>query len=181
MLGTGNLEKSYNDMALKIKESKTASIDDLRTILKNIYVDDETFKLKFKERDFTKNDIARYILIKINDSMTKDRLTGIRQFASSSVEHIAPKSPNADWVTDIPESIYDDFVYKIGNLTLLDRAINRRISNLGWSEKRPIAIEPSEIPLNAILKTTAKWDAKEIDKRTEALAVIASSIWSLTL
>ena len=101
MLGTGNLEKTYNDAALKIQKLGCESLSSVYSLLKKMYVEDEIFKNNFAERDFTKNDIPRYILIAINNSMIEDKTLSVNEFGDITLEHIAPKKANSDWALTI--------------------------------------------------------------------------------
>ncbi|MEH7223424.1 HNH endonuclease family protein, partial [Bacillus sp. JJ1566] len=54
------------------------------------------------------------------------------------VEHILPKKPNSDWIVylDQFEEEYEDFINRIGNLTLLSGTFNREASNKMFDIKK---------------------------------------------
>ncbi|GAA5501652.1 hypothetical protein Dxin01_01388 [Deinococcus xinjiangensis] len=176
---TNNLENTYNDATLKVNELGALGFPNVKAILRRIYVDDSEFKEKFSQRDFTTNDIPKHILVQINSYMQGDNVSGVREHAPITLEHIAPKTPNAEWKTVIPDDVYEDIVLKIGNMTLLDRGINRKISNSGWSNKKSIAIDTSLLSINDELKTIDTWNKEEIIQRGKRLAEIACEVWKV--
>jgi hypothetical protein len=61
-LGTGNIEKAYSDTALQVRAKKIDTTAKVFNLLKNIYPDNQRFKIDFSEKTIPKPKIARYIL-----------------------------------------------------------------------------------------------------------------------
>ena len=113
---------------------------------------------------------------------------------SLSVEHIMPRqwrtpdwpSPNLDLgdSTENAEAVRARLVHSIGNLTLVPRRYNSKLSNANWTRKRELyAEEPSDFALNKNLLRPARaatprvWDEEQIRKRSERLAKRVIKIW----
>ena len=87
--------------------------------MKAAYIDDDRDKENSAEATFGKAELARYVLVKLNDAMEKDRSVGAKE-AAISLEHILPKNPGAEWANAVPAGDDpDEWVEAIGNLTLL--------------------------------------------------------------
>ena len=113
---------------------------------------------------------------------------------SLSVEHIMPRQwrtpdwppPNPDLgdSTENAEAVRTRLVHSIGNLTLVPRRYNSKLSNANWTRKRELyAEEPSDFALNKNLLRPAQaatprvWDEEQIRKRSERLAKRVIKIW----
>lgn len=145
----------------------------------------------------------RYILAKLSQHVEK-RAWGnevddtLDRFLSRKVEieHILPQRPEAgvreafDW----PEE-YQDFVGRLGNLTLLEKTINCSVSNSGFETKAPGYAESSFLLTKSIaqmpqvggntalnravaeLRTFDTWTSEEIAARQDMLAKLAKRVW----
>ena len=113
---------------------------------------------------------------------------------SLSVEHIMPRQwrtpdwppPNPDLgdSTENAEAVRTRLVHSIGNLTLVPRRYNSKLSNANWTRKRELyAEEPTDFALNKELLRPARaatprvWDEEQIKKRSERLAKRVIKIW----
>jgi uncharacterized protein with ParB-like and HNH nuclease domain len=109
------------------------------------------------------------------------------------IEHLAPQKPSADsdWFSKVAkakpgvgQTSYSEYVYKWGNLSLLEFEINTSIGNASWNKKlqgvAAIASEESSqghkglknshINLTNGLSTFSEWTHELIDQRTEWVA-----------
>ncbi|ORM68451.1 DUF262 domain-containing protein [Pantoea rwandensis] len=147
-------------------------------------VGDNAFKqaiMQFKTQD---NQIAKYILSKcylhINNSQS------IPNYSEIHLEHVLPQD-TTKWEQDpniiIPKgTTIKDYVYNLGNMTLLQRQINQKIKNSIFSTKQD---EYS----NSIFPTTAEiynsgnkgryWSPDWISERCEDIAEMSPKIWPL--
>lgn len=111
-----------------------------------------------------------------------------------SVEHIMPRQwRTPDWSSPSPdlgtssenaEEVRARLVHSIGNLTLVPRRYNSRLSTASWTRKRELyAEEPADFALNTDLLRPARavaprvWDEEQIQKRSERLAKRVIKIW----
>ncbi|MBV6506054.1 MAG: hypothetical protein ILNGONEN_01623 [Syntrophorhabdaceae bacterium] len=178
-LGTGNLERIYADAALAIRNGQAKSPAKLFTQLKQAYVADDRFVDDFATRSFSKAPIARYILAELNDHLEHDPEKMVAEKAGRiTLEHILPKNINKEWKDAIPAGEnHDDYVDRIGNLTLLEKGRNKGISSVGYKEKRAKAFSTSTLSINRELLKHTMWTTKEIDDRSQRLANTAGQVW----
>lgn len=113
-----------------------------------------------------------------------------------SVEHIMPRHwQSSRWAQpkavsassdETAEQIRNRLVHSIGNLTLVHRRYNSRLSDAAWTDKRVLYREdPEKLALTADLlhpgRATAPipsvWDEEQIRKRSERLAKRVIRIW----
>lgn len=111
-----------------------------------------------------------------------------------SVEHIMPRHwQTADWPLPKPrpsrsretaEQMRTRLIHSIGNLTLVNRRYNSRLSTAAWTRKRDLYGEdPEELSLNTDLlrpphaPSPAVWNEEEIMRRSERLAKRVIRIW----
>lgn len=147
----------------------------------------------------------RYILAKLTQyinllawSNAEDR--NLRKFLDKSVhvEHILSWTPD----TTLPNSfdkpdLYDEYKVKLGNLTLLEQAINTSISNGQYETKldgyansqyliTKAIFELPQVGVNTkydqavkLLPQFERWDSTAIDRRQEALKDLAREVWRI--
>ena len=111
-----------------------------------------------------------------------------------SVEHIMPRHwQSSRWAQpkavsassdETAEQIRNRLVHSIGNLTLVHRRYNSRLSDAAWTDKRVLYREdPERLTLNVdLLKPDGKapprvWDEEQIQKRSERLAKRVIRVW----
>lgn len=178
-LNANELERTYSDAAVSIRKNNTRNPQAIFKLIKAAYVEDRRFTEDFATRSFAKSQIARYILIELNNSMEKDTAKGAKEDAVS-LEHILPKNPSGGWASALRSSDDpDEWVEKIGNLTLLEKKVNRGLGSKDFATKKSKGYTPSELPINAAVATKKKWSWKEIESRSEVLATIARDVWKL--
>ena len=180
-LGTGNLEKIYSDTAIAIRKKNINTPTKIFNKLKKAYIDDDRFTTDFKQKKFTKSNISRYILAKINDCIEGNLERSTNESNQNTLEHILPKRPNkSKWPNVIPKgeeySTYNDL---IGNLTLLEKSRNKGIGNSSFIEKRDKAYKKSTLSLNKDISSKRAWTHIEIKERSSLLADKAKDIWVL--
>jgi len=179
-LNANQLERIYSDAAMAIHKTGKRNIKTVFESIKNAYVDDERFKENFAEATFGKAELARYVLVKLNDAMEQDGAIGAREEAIS-LEHILPKNPGSEWANAVPTGDdADDWVEKIGNLTLLEKPVNRGLGSKDFKTKKAKGYSSSKLALNAAVASKNQWTWKEIEERSKALAKVAKSVWELS-
>jgi len=146
----------------------------------------------------TENDspaLQRYLLLRIEQSR------GAAIASNAELEHLAPQQPGANsahWhaavadpvAPDASGNVYEDYVYNWGNLTLLERPLNRAIKNSDWAKKltgsgaKKWGISDSNYNLNQIIKTKPAWTAADIVRREawmkNVAPILLSPNWVLT-
>ena len=83
-----------------------------------------TFKPKTKQ-------YVRYILLTIHEYHDKNREIN-RNFNNVNIEHIMPNTLSKAWKID--KNIHEKYLWRLGNLALLDENLNKKISNQSFEE-----------------------------------------------
>ena len=109
-----------------------------------------------------------------------------------TIEHVLPQSwsaPEQDWPLPKrphpavgerqPSEFRDHLMHCLGNLTLVTKNLNSKLSNRSWENKRK-ALDSSVLQLNKELQRNSRleaWDEYDIIDRGERFAEIAKRIW----
>lgn len=153
---------------------------------------------KFLERfdefmENPKSDIARYALLQITIEMGSS-YDDVRPVEGLTLEHILPQDPK-EWDEGEffegyeGERNIDKFVKRLGNMTLLHRAINSTVQNSVFSKKKDlkdnegnlVGYKGSKLEINQItVANEEKWTAKIIEAREKMFTEQAGKIWDLT-
>ncbi len=98
------------------------------------------------------------------------------------VEHLLPRSWRDTWPVASPEDAEarQVRVHRLGNLTLLTRSLNSKVSNGPWPMKRSALQDHNTITLTGrVIKRTEHdaWDEALIDERTDELIDTLLRVW----
>lgn len=169
-------EEVYNSVALKIATNKKFVYADFQSI----YVNDINFENDFYTKEFkntTRNHkIVKYLLGKIELYLYKNEI----DFESDifSVEHILPENAHDEW-SDFTTEEFDRSIYRIGNLTLLEKKLNIAADGKKFAEK-VVLFEQSNCELTKSIKDSYdKWDEAKIASRQRDLSKHAKAIWRI--
>ncbi|CAM3871852.1 DUF262 domain-containing protein [Alkalicoccus chagannorensis] len=181
-IGSNNpsdIEKFFDLIASKIRNKGNAAIEELVSMFVNQAASDEKFKADFENTSIKKGNLQRYILEKINNSMgTKENV--INNAQQVHVEHIMPKKPNnIEWenIINASDEDFEQYINKIGNLTLLQKKLNQNASNKNFQEKKNNYYIYSEIKITKDLCDYTHWDFNQINARQKYLAEKAVKVW----
>ncbi|MBO5834691.1 MAG: DUF262 domain-containing protein [Bacteroidales bacterium] len=169
-------ESPFNQLAQYISRERRVDF----TLLDSIMVNDDEFKTAFAEKSFPYSSrnvqIMRYILGKIEFFKGSPRLVKYND-DSASIEHIYPQNPSDAW--DLDESKMQRFMYRLGNICLLEKNLNRDIQNGDFQNKK-VAFEKSAFfYAGKIAQDFEVWDEKSIVRLQQELANAAVSIWRI--
>ena len=148
----------------------------------------------------------RYILAKLTQYI-EERAWGRPTYAQLDhytdkavhVEHILPQTPTADVVREAFDkpAEYDDYLGRLGNLTLLEKTINSSVSNGSYTDKVPgyrqssflltkSLAEKPHVGINTQLNRAVAdliqfkcWNSQTIAQRQEMLTVLAQKVWDM--
>lgn len=97
---------------------------------------------------YLKDKHAKYILWKINDAITPSSLTKCYR-NDPTLEHVIPKSPETWWSNSLRQKNmrHEDFINRLGNLTLLSKEENNDLGNTEYPTKKRRYTE-KQLPLN---------------------------------
>lgn len=177
-LNPNEQEEVYNNLALKINREKKFSTKDLE----KIYLNDDNFVSDFSTKQFkntTRNHrIVKYIYSKIEFYKYQNEISWDSDLYT--IEHILPESADENWGGFSDEEI-NRSVYRLGNLTLLEKKLNREAGILPFNEKVKL-FNQSNCKLNKVISEHYEsWNEDKISARQKQLAKEAKSIWRLVI
>jgi len=99
------------------------------------------------------------------------------------LEHIAPDTSTEHWTSTLfpggcTEDQYDDLVNQLGNKTLLDQTINKRIKQSPYGVKSTKYLNSSPL-ITRDLAAIQDWESNEITLRNTWLAEMFDKIWNV--
>jgi len=206
-------ESLFASWAAKLRN--VGSVQDVATVIEETMVPYIAKKQgEFKQKFLTINHTAynplyrqRFVLGKLeNSALSRCGLQKKGQdfFEGLQVEHILPQTPKDDVLTDEFDTLddYKNFVYRLGNVTLLESVINQAVNNYNdlnadWFEKKQSEYIKSDVVVTNLLvkdyaigKDTAlnrfshemgyqfeEWNISSIEKRQKILLDLALSTW----
>ena len=183
----GNLEKVSNSIAAGIRTGKYPSPKEVADEFRAINPD-ATFRADFELAVMpkTRPRLARYTLSRLTNFMSKQSSkTGGEQIANPdakqvTLEHVLPQSPSQSWRGDFSGKVDStEYIYRIGNLTLLTTKVNHDAGNKSFMDKQKLALNDSSLAINHFFRNLTKWGEQNIEQRQKELAKIATELWKL--
>lgn len=178
----GNLSPNELDSAFleaaKAVRNGAQNAPELLRILESVYLSDERFRDSFAEFNIAtgnNQELARHILSVLESG---DRnLSSSQIMLESTLEHILPKNPDEGW-DDFDDRDVVNFIWRLGNLALLEADKNREAGNRPFEAKREI-YKSSEFNLTRKCAEYAEWTPGAISQRQHGMAEAAVEIWKI--
>lgn len=174
-LNPNDEENVFNSLAVKINNSKKFD----KQALKEIYHPDKLFKADFANirlKNTSRNrKIIKYILTNIENFDTNTKYDIMDE--QNTIEHILPENPNESW--NIEDSKAENFIYRLGNLSLLEKNKNKDIQNLPYCKKKEVFALSSFKMTKDIADIYSDWTIDSIVKRQESMAEKAVRVWKI--
>lgn len=181
-LSPTTLEKHYSETAIFIRRQKPKSVKRIFEKLSKIYPGDKQFQKSFASKSFSKssNRLARNVLIELNNyrQESKELITNPNS-SELNLEHILPQRPDQVWSSLYSESEIEDYIYRLGNMTLLESSSNRNLGNLSFDDKCESAYRHSRLEITRGILEYPIWGPEQIRERQEDMAKDAVHIWRL--
>jgi uncharacterized protein with ParB-like and HNH nuclease domain len=165
-------------IALKIYEDLD-TVEKICDAISKGVVSDEEFQTAFGVWNKKTKETIRYILRKLNHALDNSYEISTDN-AKVNIEHIMPEN-NSEW--KVRDDIHSEYLWRLGNLTLLSGRFNASISNKPFAEKIG-RYKESKLDLNKTIyvrednqteRTT--WTEKDIEARQALFAQMALKIW----
>ncbi len=178
---THEQERVYNDVARRITSGEFTLASDVIRSLAPVYVDDDTFRNAFsikvlRTTSSRNRQVARYILFMIEKQISHTHYD--TDNSAYSLEHVLPENPTDGW-EHIDDEQIDEWVYRLGNLTLLEATLNRAVGNKPFSEKRSVYAQSQFQITREITEQNEEWTVERLAERQRRMARLATGIWRL--
>jgi hypothetical protein len=179
-LNTNELEPVYHRAAKALLDGADRTPAEVFAQLRGVYVDDEKFVRDFshKEMDTTghRKKVAKYLLCELESDASGKHHDW--ESDTGTIEHILPENPSAQWDESFNPDRQKDFIYRLGNLMLLEQSINRQCQNGSFEDKRPEYGRSSYASAKALgLSDQADWSPATLALRQERMAQRAAHVW----
>lgn len=180
-----HFESEFSDFAEKVASS--TSVYDIRfdeflgdCDATYAILDDTKFTEKMKKQEMRDTKKIKRFLLGLNHILQSD--SDVINEYHPTIEHILPKSKHhwQDW-KEFEGINPEDWIHRIGNLTLLERSNNKpgNAENRNFSRKRQ-DYKRSAILLAQEIGKRDQWSPDEIDRRQEELITRATHVWSFS-
>ena len=168
------LEKEFAKIALKTSKSELKNAEDIVAELKKLTLSDDEFKANFATFTVRRPQTIRYLLREL-ENFEEREIKVNEDNMKVHIEHIMPKAPKKnDW--GIIKEDHEQYLQRLGNLTLLGDEKNQSASNAKFDRKKEIYSE-SKISMTQELTKNKTWTIKDIEKRQKDLANKAIKVW----
>lgn len=175
-LNPNEQEERYNTVANKISDLKKLDINDLQSV----YVLDINFENDFATKQFKNNTrshkIVKYILARIEEYTFRNEINPDSDIYT--IEHILPESATEEW-GDFTDEEVTRSIYRLGNLTLLEKKLNREAGTLKYADKKAFFSKSNSKITSDLPKNNDVWNEGKIKTRQKNLGKAAKTIWSV--
>ena len=183
-LNPNALEPVYHEAARALAGKQPPRLKAIFQILRPIYVDDGKFEEDFArfsvETTGQRKKLAKYILSRLESVISQRGCDP--ETDPATIEHILPENPGADWAEVFPPEHWEPAVYRLGNLTLLEPAANRRAGNADLATKLDeYARSPYTLSRELASREIEAWTPAAVDLRQREMAKIAVGAWRVDL
>jgi hypothetical protein len=174
------VEQSLNKTAIEISAGRLRTAREVfLSYEKSLYVQDDLFATNFTYATINTHRhkaLARYILARLERGLSGTPVDW--QDAAVSVEHILPENPDPAWEAFFTRDEHAEYVFRIGNLTLLEAGKNKALGNQAFEEKLPV-YQTSHYLLTKDKTAYIEWKPSTIQKRQGELAKLAKTVWKV--
>lgn len=179
-LSRSELEPAYSQAAKAVANGETVTPGAVFRTLDAIYVDDEKMAQDFSRLWINTHGVRKKVVRYILTRLEADASEGIvdPDVDPGSIEHILPENPGETWEEEFARERHEAFLYRIGNLTLLEKKANRDIGNRPYADKVAV-YERSSYALTRQVAEIApeEWTPALVEHRQKKLAARAVQIW----
>jgi hypothetical protein len=175
------LEASVQEIASALFRNGGSETPKVIQAINELSPRDDIFVANFRSKSGMPNGVARYMLLKIENTLRSENGQPALDIDDVTLEHIIPKEPREHWKLDGESPDTKSLITQIGNLTLLRRGKNSEASNLSFRDKKAIYGRPEhQLFINRDVIGKSQWSAREVNERQAQLAEIAKKVWQLT-
>lgn len=114
-----------------------------------------------KEFDKTRSKnrhLVRYILLELEKAHSNNSFD--RDFTGVNIEHVLPQNSGDGW-SEFSDEEYEQLIFRLGNMTLMDAQVNRDVGNDGYQAKVKAYKESAFQITKSIPERYAVWSRKD--------------------
>ncbi|TPE16806.1 DUF262 domain-containing protein [Pantoea vagans] len=182
----GGAKKIFDEVLKRLQNNQDKELIIEPFLSQSDKIGDDIFINSMRQFKAQDNQIAKYILSKHYLFMNKEQC--IPNYGEVHLEHVIPQAYSL-WESDekfsLPKGAYiKDYIYNIGNLTLLHKQINQSIKNKTFDKKAKEyadSIFPGTKEIFLQFENDMYWNAEIIDRRGQEIAIMAPAIWPLLI
>jgi hypothetical protein len=176
-LHTNEIEVVFNKLSIKIFKDEVSTASQAFEQLKAIYVTDENFAQAFATKLLStkrNKNLVKYVLVELENTIAGTA----HQFedAKSTIEHILPENPSSLWEASFPATEQEEYIYLIGNYTLLEEVLNKKADGKVFSEKL-LFYKTSSYKMSKVELNYTDWTPIILRKHQDKMAGWACSAW----
>ncbi len=178
-LNPNKQEQVFHTTAKKVFEGKITSAAQVAQELRDIYPSDEDFMNAFSTKQLitkSKKKLARYILYSLENQLAGTE----RNFEdeTATIEHILPENPSLEWNNFFSPEEQENYIYRLGNFTLLESSKNNECGVKPFNDKQLI-YQTSQYEMTKQIDYQ-DWTVSQVRSRQEKLAQIAKTVWKIS-
>lgn len=182
-LNTNALEPAYHYAARAVLDGKARTPAQVFAELRAAaYVADDVFQDNFARLVIRTNGqrkkLTKYILAKLESDASGHTIDPDTDPAT--IEHIFPENPAEVWSAMIPRDRWEEYVYRLGNLTLLEPGLNRKVGNSEFAAKSEAYAESTYTMTHTLPDMApSEWTQELIQHRQIQMAKRAAHLWRI--
>ena len=171
-------ERTYARVASQVSGGKLRDTNSVIQALRGIYLSDSAFEGFFREKTLDTGNsrnkrVVKYILGRLEDQISGKSNGPVTDMMS--VEHILPESSGDNWL-NFDEQERRSLVYRIGNMTPLEKSLNKKVGNEGFAKKR-VSYKRSGSFITRLVGENEEWTAAKVRERQGDFARVAKTVW----
>jgi Protein of unknown function DUF262/Protein of unknown function (DUF1524) len=179
--GGGSLEDEYARSALAIEKGEISTASALATSMKGALPSDDVFEANFRSFTVTKEPQARYLLEALElRRQSKGAAFKMLGGGDLTLEHVLPINPKMGAWDHFNTGEQEEYVYRLGNLALLQKKPNSDIGNESFAIKQPV-LGAEDLILTREIAKHSNWTKQTIEARQAELAKLAIKTWPLSI
>jgi hypothetical protein len=175
-----DLERVYHEAAKKLFDARGQNAEEAIANVRSIMPGDDEFRAAFLEKTAQRiREPAKYLLRRIEEHLGTGEKRPV-EGKQVHLEHVMPQTLSDAWREALGAGVdqYNEYVNRLGNLTLLGHKLNVACSNRPFLEKRDEYYCCSEFKITQELRACTNWGIAEIDRRQQWLADLAYEVWN---
>lgn len=176
---TAEVLRAYQAAVKAVVEKRAASVKTIFTTMSDLYPTDEEFRSRFEVAQFDtggpRKRLVKYILCALEPLFGGAVIDP--ESSPFTIEHILPENPSEAWAASFPSDDQRRFVFRLGNLTLLEAPLNRALGASDYATKLARYSESASHMTRSIDATN--WTPSAVVARQKGLAEKAALHWRI--